>query len=84
MTGRVSSNTVLQSALLFPSQTPSPRPACAGANGTLLGLCLAVNCNAEVPVFYYSGALIKRLGVELALNLAMGAYCVRLVAYAVS
>jgi hypothetical protein len=55
-----------------------------GANGTLLGLCLTVNCLAEVPVFYYSGALIKRLGVELALNLALGAYCVRLIAYAAS
>jgi hypothetical protein len=56
----------------------------AGATGTLLGLCLTVNCVAEVPVFYYSGALIKKLGVELAINLAMGAYCVRLAAYAVS
>ncbi len=53
-----------------------------GASGTLLGLCLAMNCVGEVPFFYYSGALIKKLGVTMALNLAMAAYIVRLGAYA--
>lgn len=54
------------------------------APGTLLGLCLTLNTVGEVPVFYFSGALIKRLGVNKALNISMGAYVVRLGCYAVS
>lgn len=54
-----------------------------GASGTLLGLCLTMNCIGEVPFFYFSGAIIKRLGVQTALNIAMGAYCLRVGCYAV-
>ena len=43
-----------------------------------------MNCLGEVPVFYYSGALIKKLGVQAAFNLAMGAYLLRLGCYIVS
>ncbi|KAG7674534.1 putative Major facilitator superfamily domain-containing protein 6-B [Nannochloris sp. 'desiccata'] len=53
-----------------------------GASGTLLGLCLAINCVGEVPFFYFSGAIIKRLGVTVSFNLAMVAYIIRLGAYA--
>jgi MFS family permease len=53
-----------------------------GGSGTLLGLCLAMNCVGEVPLFYYSGALIKKLGVTMSFNLAMAAYVIRLGAYA--
>jgi MFS family permease len=53
-----------------------------GANGTLLGLCLLVNCVGEVPLFYYSGAIIKKMGVTMSFNLAMAAYVIRLGAYA--
>jgi len=55
-----------------------------GGRGTLLGLCLTANCIGEVPVFFFSGALIKRLGVNAAFNLAMAAYLLRLGCYAVS
>ena len=54
-----------------------------GASGTLLGLCLTMNCIGEVPFFYFSGAIIKKLGVQPALNIAMGAYCLRVGCYAV-
>eukprot|EP00887_Chlorella_sp_A99_P003417 scaffold7.g3417.t1 len=52
-----------------------------GGDGTLMGLCLATNCAAEVPVFYFSGQLIQWLGVERALNLGMAAYVLRLCCY---
>jgi hypothetical protein len=49
-----------------------------------MGLCLSANCAAEVPVFWASGRLLKALGVERALNIAMAAYCLRLLCYLVS
>ena len=55
----------------------------AGANGTLMGLCLSANCAAEVPVFYYSGRIIEHLGVERAFTLAMCAYVLRVCCYVV-
>lgn len=54
-----------------------------GATGTLMGLCLTFNCAAEVPVFALSGRILERLGVPRALNLAMAAYLLRLLAYLV-
>ena len=54
-----------------------------GAKGTLLGVCLTMNCIGEVPFFYYSGAIIKKLGVYPSLNIGMAAYCLRLGCYAV-
>ncbi|KAL4434055.1 hypothetical protein ABPG75_000496 [Micractinium tetrahymenae] len=52
-----------------------------GATGTLMGLCLSANCAAEVPVFFFSGRILERIGVERALQVAMGAYVVRLSCY---
>jgi len=60
--------------------TPSPP---AGATGTLMGLCLSANCAAEVPVFFWSGRILERLGVERALHVAMGCYVLRLCCYLV-
>lgn len=60
----------------------SPNLLAPGASGLLLGLCLAANCIGEVPIFYFSGAIIKRLGVELSINIAIIAYLLRLAAYA--
>ena len=54
-----------------------------GAKGTLLGLCLTLNCVGEIPFFYYSGDIIKRIGVQHSLNIAMGAYCLRCGCYSV-
>lgn len=41
-------------------------------------------CAAEVPVFFYSGRILERLGVERALHVAMGCYILRLCCYLVS
>ncbi|PSC72947.1 Major facilitator superfamily domain-containing 6 [Micractinium conductrix] len=51
------------------------------APGTLLGLCLSFNCAAEVPVFFFSGPILERLGVERSLHVAMAAYLARLSYY---
>lgn len=37
----------------------------------------------QVPVFFYSGRILERLGVERALHVAMGAYILRLCCYLV-
>lgn len=47
----------------------------------LLGLCLAVNCMCEVPIFYYSGAILDRLGLDGAIHMVSFAYCLRLLYY---
>ena len=49
-----------------------------------MGLCLSANCLAEFPVFYFSGPIVERLGVERAFTYAMVAYVLRLCAYIVS
>lgn len=55
----------------------------AGANGLLLGFCLTLNSCGEVPVFYFSGAIIKRIGIDTSFNIAMGAFVLRLGCYGV-
>lgn len=52
-----------------------------GAPPLLLGSCLAVICSAEIPVFAYSGHILAVLGYHGALQAALAAYCVRLLAY---
>lgn len=54
-----------------------------GASGTLLGLCLTMNCISEVPVFYFSGIMIKKMGVQASLNLGMAAFVLRIGLYIV-
>lgn len=54
-----------------------------GAPVLLLGLMLTANCVAEVPVFFYSGAIIQRLGVLTTMQLSLGAYALRFLAYLV-
>lgn len=49
----------------------------------LLGLCLSVNCAAEIPVFYFNSRILARLGVLRAFHLAMAAFILRLACYAV-
>ncbi len=44
---------------------------------------LTFNCIAEVPVFFYSGAIIQRLGVEATMQLSLVAYALRFTAYLV-
>jgi MFS family permease len=53
-----------------------------GASGTLMGLTLTVNCAAEVPVFFFSGSILRRATHLTLINLAMAAYVVRLTCYA--
>lgn len=50
---------------------------------SLLGLMLTANCVAEVPVFFYSGEIIKRLGVAATMQLSLAAYALRFLAYLV-
>ncbi|KAL6777249.1 hypothetical protein ACKKBF_B20760 [Auxenochlorella protothecoides x Auxenochlorella symbiontica] len=53
-----------------------------GAHGTLLGLCLSANCAAEIPVFFFSGKILERVGVLPAFHLSMAAFLLRLTCYA--
>jgi predicted MFS family arabinose efflux permease len=46
-----------------------------------MGLSITVTCLAEVPVFHFSGSIIKRLGVCGSADLVLAAFVVRLVAY---
>lgn len=52
-----------------------------GAPPLLLGSCLAVVCSAEIPVFAFSGHILRALGYHGALQAALAAYCMRLLAY---
>eukprot|EP00887_Chlorella_sp_A99_P007159 scaffold2.g7159.t1 len=52
-----------------------------GAPSMLLGLCLTVNTCGEVPVFWFQGTWLRRLGPELAFHVAMLAWIVRLGLY---
>ena len=52
-----------------------------GASKHLMSVSVALTCVAEVPVFHYSGAIIKRLGVTNSLALVLAAFVVRLSAY---
>ena len=53
-----------------------------GGQETLFGVCLALTCVSEVPVFFFAGAIIARLGTGAVLALALATYAVRFVYYA--
>ncbi|GAQ79149.1 major facilitator superfamily protein [Klebsormidium nitens] len=54
-----------------------------GGSPTLIGLTLTMTCVAEVPMMWFSGRLIKRLGVLGVLYLVLGCYVARLAYYSV-
>ena len=49
----------------------------------LCGLARLIMCVAEVPFFYLSGPLIRRLGVRAVIALAQLAYLTRFIYYSV-
>jgi PPP family 3-phenylpropionic acid transporter len=52
-----------------------------GASETLMGLSLAVATLSEMPVFFFSAGLLRKLGARGLLFLSLLAYVVRLLAY---
>ena len=52
-----------------------------GASERLMGLSLTVSTLSEMPVFFFSGWLLRKVGARGLLLLALGAYVVRLLAY---
>lgn len=53
-----------------------------GASPTLLGANLAVQCfGGEVPVLFFSGWIIKRIGYGNAVSLSIAGLCLRLAVY---
>nr|KAG5696507.1 hypothetical protein BaRGS_021043 [Batillaria attramentaria] len=52
-----------------------------GAGPLVFGFCLVVNCAFEIPFFFFSGAIIERLGRMVCLYSAMFVLSVRLLAY---
>ena len=54
-----------------------------GGSEALLGAAIGVACAAEVPVFYWSGALVRAVGARRLLDLAAACYVARLVGYSV-
>lgn len=47
----------------------------------LQGLCLAINCMAETPIFFYSGKLIKRFGSTTIMHTVLVVFAMRLLYY---
>lgn len=54
-----------------------------GGSHVLCGLARLIMCLAEVPFFYLSGPLIKRMGVRSVIALAQTAYLTRFIYYSV-
>ena len=54
-----------------------------GGSPLLMGLTLAVNCAVEAPVFHFSGAVIRRLGLIGVLVLCLALMALRLAFYGV-
>ena len=52
-----------------------------GGQEALFGLCLALTCVSEVPMFFFAGAVIARVGTLGVLCIAMATYVVRFVYY---
>ena len=52
-----------------------------GASTTLMGLSLTVATLSEIPVFFFSALLLRKIGARGLLLLSLGAYVVRLFAY---
>jgi MFS family permease len=55
-----------------------------GAPPTLLGAAIAVACVTELPVFYWSGALVRRFGARRVLDVSAAAVAARLAGYTVA
>ena len=53
-----------------------------GASSLLLGVSRFITCASELPFFFFSGAIIERIGVRAILLLAMFTYALRLLYYA--
>lgn len=49
-----------------------------GSSALLMGLTLTIACMAEVPLFHYSGAFLRMLGVDAMLHLVLLAFVLRL------
>lgn len=47
----------------------------------MMGMCLTTMCMAEVPVFLFTGRLLRWLGVNAVLHMVLGVYILRLVLY---
>lgn len=60
-----------------------PRLEELGGSHVLCGLARLVMCLAEVPFFYLSGSLVKRMGVRGVIALAQLAYLTRFIYYSV-
>ncbi|CAM9669265.1 unnamed protein product [Pylaiella littoralis] len=60
----------------------SPRLEELGGSHVLCGLARLIMCVAEVPFFYLSGPLIRRLGVRGVIGLTQLAYLTRFIYYA--
>jgi len=54
-----------------------------GGSHLLCGLARLIMCVAEVPFFYLSGPLIRRLGVRAVIALTQLAYLTRFIYYSV-
>lgn len=54
-----------------------------GGSHVLCGFARLIMCAAEVPFFYLSGPLIRRVGVRGVISLAQLAYLTRFVYYSV-
>jgi MFS family permease len=52
-----------------------------GSNSLLMGLTLTVTCISETGVFYWSGSIIDKLGINKCLHLCFSAFVVRLLLY---
>jgi PPP family 3-phenylpropionic acid transporter len=53
-----------------------------GASRTLMGFSLTVATLSELPIFFYSDRLLRRWGARGLLAVALGAYALRMFAYA--
>ncbi|TRY69999.1 hypothetical protein TCAL_07338 [Tigriopus californicus] len=47
----------------------------------LQGLCLSLNCTGEIPVFFYSGSLVRRFGAKNIMNSVLLLFCLRFFYY---
>jgi hypothetical protein len=47
----------------------------------LMGYTLFAMCVAEVPVFFYTGALLKRVGIDVVMHVVLGCLVLRSLAY---
>jgi MFS_1 like family len=55
-----------------------------GGSKAILGVAIAVACAAEIPVFYFSAAFVRKLGARRVLDVAAAAFVVRLLGYTVA